>query len=209
MVTIDNYSFILVENNRMRLAKPNEMNDPRRKIIIVGTLHIAQENKKNQVLEVQSYEKTYIIGSYNSYNSTYYLGKKSKEMKEFEQMVRENVPVVTNFKIGYAYRPERIGKHIPCIIGKVTGEIEEKIIFVESQNFETNTITDINGKKYFVDWLSMNQYQHRNLTTELSNMPIKLKKFFGVFCEKGLKIDMISLNDSLPILGVAGAFKIR
>ena len=164
---------------------------------------------KNQVLEVQSYEKTYIIGSYNSYNSTYYLGKKSKEMKEFEQMVRENVPVVTNFKIGYAYRPERIGKHIPCIIGKVTGEIEEKIIFVESQNFGTNTITDINGKKYFVDWLSMNQYQHRNLTTELSNMPIKLKKFFGVFCEKGLKIDMISLNDSLPILGVAGAFKIR
>lgn len=209
MVTIDNYSFILVENNRMRLAKPNEMNDPRRKIIIVGTLRIAQENKKNQVLEVQSYEKTYIIGSYNSYNSTYYLGNKSKEMKEFEQMVRENVPVVTNFRIGYAYRPEKIGKHIPCIIGKVTGEIEEKIIFVESQNFETNTITDINGKKYFVDWLSMNQYQHRNLTTELRNMPIKLKKFFGVFGEKGLKIDMISLNDSLPILGVAGAFKIR
>ena len=209
MVTIDNYSFILVGNNRMRLAKPNEMNDLRRKIIIVGTLRIDQENKKNQVLEVQSYEKTYIIGSYNSYNSTYYLGKKSKEMKEFEQMVRENVPVVTNFKIGYAYRPERIGKHIPCIIGKVTGEIEEKIIFVESQNFETNTITDIKGKKYFVDWLSMNQYQHRNLTTELHNMPIKLKKFFGVFCEKGLKIDMISLKDSLPILGVAGAFKIR
>ena len=86
MVTIDNYSFILVGNNRMRLAKPNEMNDPRRKIIIVGTLRSAQEDKKNQVLEVQSYEKTYIIGSYNSYNSTYYLGKKSKEMKEFEQM---------------------------------------------------------------------------------------------------------------------------
>ena len=32
-------------------------------------------------------------------------------------------------------------------------EIEEKIIFVESQNFETNTITDINGRKYFIDWL--------------------------------------------------------
>ena len=46
MVTIDNYSFILVGNNRMRLAKPNEMNDPRRKIIIVGTLHSAQGDKK-------------------------------------------------------------------------------------------------------------------------------------------------------------------
>ena len=55
----------------------------------------------------------------------------------------------------------------------------------------------------------MKRYQHRNLTTVFHNMPIKLNKFFGVFCEKGLKIDMISLNDSLPILGVAGAFKIR
>ena len=130
MVTIDNYSFILVENNRMRLAKPNEMNDPRRKIIIVGTLRIAQENKKNQVLEVQSYEKTYIIGSYNSYNSTYYLGKKSKEMKEFEQMVRENVPVVTNFKIGYAYRPERIGKHIPYQFSSLFHKKRQRIFLI-------------------------------------------------------------------------------
>lgn len=57
MVTIDNYSFILVENNRMRLAKPNEMNDPRRKIIIVGTLRIAQENKKIKFLKYRVMKK--------------------------------------------------------------------------------------------------------------------------------------------------------
>ena len=77
--------------------------------------------------------------------------------------------------------------------GFVRDKIEEKIIFVESQNFETNTITDINGKKYFVDWLSMKQYQHRNLTIEFRNMPIKFKKFFGVFCEKGLKIEFMEV----------------
>ena len=68
---------------------------------------------------------------------------------------------------------------------------------------------DINGKKYFVDWLSMHPYQYYNLITELQNFPMKLKKYFEVFCEKGLKFDMIALKDSLPILGVAGAIRIK
>ena len=38
MATIDNYSFICVENEKMRFARPNDMNDPKRKIIVVGTL---------------------------------------------------------------------------------------------------------------------------------------------------------------------------
>ena len=210
MVTIDNYSFICVENGKMRLAKPNEMNDPKRKIVIVGTVCWNQKEKTTKVIEVQKYEKTYIVGKYNSYNSVYYLGKKSKEMKGFEKKVRENVPVITEFKIGYAYRPEKIGKHIPCIIGKSGHDKKEQIFLVESQDFKANTITDINGCEYFVDWLSMLPRQKQNLITELNNkFPKKLKKYFVVFCEKGLKIDMIALNDSLPILGIAGAFKIK
>lgn len=209
MITIDNYSFIRIVNNKMKLAKANEMNDPKRKIIIVGKMSGNQTEKIIQDIEVKRYEKTYIIGTYKSYNSTYYLGKKSIEMREFEKAVREHIPVITNFKIGYAYRPERIGIHIPCIIGKIENEKEEQIIFVESQNFENNIIMDINGKKYFVDWLSMHPYQYYNLITELQNFPMKLKKYFEVFCEKGLKFDMIALKDSLPILGVAGAIRIK
>ena len=68
MVTIDNYSFVCIENTKMRLAKPNEMNDSRRKIVIVGTCDNGKE-KSVKVIEVQHYEKTYIIGNYNSYNS--------------------------------------------------------------------------------------------------------------------------------------------
>ena len=130
-------------------------------------------------------------------------------MQEFESAVRERIPVITNFKIGYAYYKERIGKHMPCIIGKIEHESESKIIFVESQNFNGNTIIDIEGKTYFIDWLSMVPYQYHNLITELQNFPIKLKKYFGIFCEKGLKFDMIALKDSIPILGVAGAIEIK
>ena len=194
MATIDNYSFICVENERMRFARPNDMNDPKRKIIIVGTLCGSQNDKTLQIIEVERY----------------YIGKKSKEMKGFERMIRENIPVITSFRIGYAYRPEAIGKHIPCIIGKVEHEEDEQIIYVEEQNFEENTITDINGRKYFIDWLSMDPRQYQNLVAELNNkFPKKLKKYFMSFCGKGLKFDMIALNDSLPILGVAGAFKIK
>ena len=84
MATIDNYSFICVENERMRFARPNDMNDPKRKIIIVGTLCGSQNDKTLQIIEVERYEKTYIIGKYRSFNSIYYIGKKSKEMKGFE-----------------------------------------------------------------------------------------------------------------------------
>ncbi len=210
MATIDNYSFICVENERMRFARPNDMNDPKRKIIIVGTLCGSQNDKTLQIIEVERYEKTYIVGKYRSFNSIYYIGKKSKEMKGFERMIRENIPVITSFRIGYAYKPEAIGKHIPCIIGKVEHEKDEQIIYVEKQNFEENTITDINGRKYFIDWLSMDPRQYQNLVAELNNkFPKKLKKYFMSFCGKGLKFDMIALNDSLPILGVAGAFKIK
>ena len=55
----------------------------------------------------------------------------------------------------------------------------------------------------------MHPYQYYNLITELQNFPMKLKKYFEVFCEKGLKFDMIALKDSLPILGVAGAIRIK
>ena len=79
MATIDNYSFICVENERMRFARPNDMNDPKRKIIIVGTLCGSQNDKTLQIIEVERYEKTYIIGKYRSFNSIYYIGKKSKE----------------------------------------------------------------------------------------------------------------------------------
>ena len=185
MATIDNYSFICVENERMRFARPNDMNDPKRKIIIVGTLCGSQNDKTLQIIEVERYEKTYIIGKYRSFNSIYYIGKKSKEMKGFERMIRENIPVITSFRIGYAYRPEAIGKHIPCIIGKVEHEEDEQIIYVEEQNFEENTITDINGRKYFIDWLSMDPRQYQNLVAELNNkFPKKLKKYFMSFVVK-------------------------
>ena len=36
-----------------------------------------------------------------------------------------------------------------------------------------------------------------------------MKKYFGVFCEKGLKIDLFALNNYLPILGIARTFKIK
>lgn len=99
-------------------------------------------------------------------------------MKGFERMIRENIPVITSFRIGYAYVPEAIGKHIPCIIGKVEHEEDEQIIYVEEQNFEENTITDINGRKYFIDWLSMDPRQYQNLVAELNNkFPKKLKKY--------------------------------
>ena len=39
MITIDNYSFICTSKNGIRLAKPNEMNDPKRKIAIIGTFY--------------------------------------------------------------------------------------------------------------------------------------------------------------------------
>lgn len=206
MVTIDNYCFICIGKNRKKLAKPNEINDPRRKIIVMGTIIGDQKDKEIQTIEVHKYEKTYIIGSDNT---TYYLGKKSKDMRLFEKSVRENIPVITNFKIGYAYNPKNNWRHIPCIIGKVENSREEKIIFVESQSFEENTVTDTNGQKYFIDWLSMLPYQYQKLTKELPDIPMKLKKYFGVFGEKNLKIDMVSLNDSLPILGIAGAFEIE
>lgn len=210
MITIDNYSFICTSKNGIRLAKPNEMNDPKRKIAIIGTFYNNKKGDKTiQTVEVKRYEKTYIVGCLNSKIQTCYLGKKSKEMQEFESAVRERIPVITNFKIGYAYYKERIGKHIPCIIGKIEHESESKIIFVESQNFNGNTIIDIEGKTYFIDWLSMVPYQYHNLITELQNFPIKLKKYFGIFCEKGLKFDMIALKDSIPILGVAGAIEIK
>ncbi len=208
MVTIDNYSFVCIENTKMRLAKPNEMNDSRRKIVIVGTCDNGKE-KSVKVIEVQHYEKTYIIGNYNSYNSTYFLGKKSREMKKFENMVREGISIITNFMIGYAYKIGAIGKHIPCIIGKVDYGQEEKVIFIESQEFRDNIITDINGKKYFIDWLSMSSWQYRKMIEELQGFPTNLKKNFGTFGEKGLKMDMIALNNYLPILGVAGAFEIK
>lgn len=53
MATIDNYSFICVENERMRFARPNDMNDPKRKIIIVGTLCGSQNDKTLQIIEVE------------------------------------------------------------------------------------------------------------------------------------------------------------
>ena len=189
MVTINDYSFICVENGKLRLAKPNEMNDPKRKIVIVGTICWNQTEKATQIIEVQKYEKTYIVGRYKSYNSVYYLGKKSMEMKGFEKMVRENIPVITEFKIGYAYRPENIGKHIPCIVGKIGHEKEKQIILIESQDFEANTIKDINGCEYFVDWLSMLPNQRKNLITELNNkFPKKLKKYLVFSVKKDLKL---------------------
>lgn len=209
MITVDNYSFICTSKNGIRLAKPNEMNDPKRKIAIIGTFYnTKKDNKTIQTVEVKRYEKTYIVGCWNSQIQTYYFGKKSKEMQEFESAVRERIPVITNFKIGYAYYKERIGKHMPCIIGKIEHESESKIIFVESQDFNGNTIIDIEGKTYFIDWLSMVPYQHKKLITELYSFPVKLKKNFGNFCEKGIKINMIALNDSLPILGTIGAIEI-
>ena len=72
MATIDNYSFICVENERMRFARPNDMNDPKRKIIIVGTLCGSQNDKTLQIIVVERYEKTYIIGKYRSFNSIYF-----------------------------------------------------------------------------------------------------------------------------------------
>ena len=163
-----------------------------------------------QISEILCLETSTISGVLDRMQKKGLIGKKSKEMKGFERMIRENIPVITSFRIGYAYRPEAIGKHIPCIIGKVEHEEDEQIIYVEEQNFEENTITDINGRKYFIDWLSMDPRQYQNLVAELNNkFPKKLKKYFMSFCGKGLKFDMIALNDSLPILGVAGAFKIK
>ena len=210
MITIDNYSFICLGGNKvMRLARPNEMNDSRRRIVVVGKIAGDKPNAKVNIIEVQRYEKTYIIGSYNSYNTTYYLGTKSKEMMVFEKMVRENIPVITNFSIGYVYYSGKIGKHIPYILGQVGHEKKEKIILVESQNFEENTIIDVNGQKYFVDWLGMLSKQYQKLITEMNCFPMSLKKYFGVFCEKGLKIDLFALNNYLPILGIARTFKIK
>ena len=127
-----------------------------------------------------------------------------------EKAVRWTLSAVPQNIPKFGSRAEAIGKHIPCIIGKVEHEEDEQIIYVEEQNFEENTITDINGRKYFIDWLSMDPRQYQNLVAELNNkFPKKLKKYFMSFCGKGLKFDMIALNDSLPILGVAGAFKIK
>lgn len=209
MVTIDNYSFICIENDLMRLAKEREINDSKRKIVAIGKIGSSKQEPKTYIIDVQRYEKTYIIGSYKSYNTTYYLGRKSKEMRLFEKIMRENVPVITNFSIGYAYYSGKIGKHIPCIVGHVEHEKQEKIIFVESQNFEENTIVDVNGQKYFLDWFSMLPWQYQKMRKESLGFPMSLKKNFGVFCEKGLKLDMFAMNNYLPILGTAGAFKIK
>lgn len=209
MITIDNYSFICFEGNKMRLARLNEMNDSRRKIAVVGKITGDKTKAKINMIEVRKYEKTYIIGRYKSYNTTYYLGTKSKEMMEFEKMTRENISVITNFTIGYAYYSEKIGKHIPYILGRVEHENKEKIILVESQNLEENTIIDVNGQKYFVDWLSMLPNQYQKLITEMNCFPMSLKKYFEGFCEKGLKIDLFALNNYLPILGTARVFEIK
>ena len=209
MITIDNYSFICLENGWMRLAKEKGINDSQWENVVIGKINVGKKEPKTYIIDIQRYEKTYIIGSYNSYNTTYYLGTKSREMKGFEKMIRENIPVITDFAIGYAYYSEKIGKHIPCILGRVEREKKEKIILVERQNFDENTIVDVNGQKYFVDWISMLPWQYQKIITEKNSFPMSLKKYFGVFCEKGLKIDLFALNNYLPILGTAGSFEIK
>lgn len=206
MLTIDRYSFICIDESCLRLARPNELNDQKKKIIVAGRMY--RDNQANGIhtIDVKKYEKTYIQGKDNL---IYYLGRKSIDMLKYEKAMNENIPIITKFQIGYCYSKEDIGKHLPCIVGRVGLEKEERKVFIEKQNFEESIVTDLDGIDYFIDWFGMRSEQYKKLLTERKNFPAKMQKSFGIFGERSLKVNMIELNDYIPILGTAGAHVIK
>lgn len=200
MKVIENYSFVWISGNVTRLAKTREI-EMNKDVFIFG-------KSENKIISMQVFK---VKGDFfqDKNGRKYYLGTKASEMKAFEEAIREKVPVITCFEIGYAYQKGCIGRHIPCILGKVDENKANKKIFVVEQDFKKNIITDIYGKKYFIDWTSMKKEQKCVLVKETQQMPQKMKDNVKSFCEKTIKFDMIKLNDYLPILGVAGPFLIE
>lgn len=200
MKVIENYSFVRVSGNVVRLARQKEI-EIGKEIFICG-------KSESKMIFMQAFK---VKGDFfqDQNGKRYYLGTKSSEMKLFERAIKEKISVITSFEIGYAYQKECIGKHIPCILGKVDDNKSREKIFVVEQEFEKNIVKDINGKKYFIDWTSMKNEQIRVLMKETQQMPQKMKTSVKSFCEKTIKFDMIKLNDYLPILGVAGPFLIE
>lgn len=204
MRKIDNYLFARTNGMEIRLIEM-ELSKNATRTLIIGKGSEEKDGKEKSIL-VKQIERTYIK---DANGKIYYLGTKSTDMKAFEMAIKKNISIITQFSIGYAYRKGQIGKHIPCILGKIDNGKKKQKIFVEVQDFEGNIITDIEGKKYFVDWLSMAKIQERKLIEETWQMPLNLKKNVAVFGGMAIKIDMIKLNDYLPILGIAGPFLIE